>query len=86
MDIKHKHEVAALGFSRHAQKRVLAALNGWHGERILGAFGGDVAAAAKALERARAASGGAHRANLAIKITKQENERPEINIESGIDL
>ena len=74
MDIKNKYEVAALGLSRRAQKRVLAALNGWHGERILAAFGGDVAAAATALEQARAASGGAHRANLAIKITEQENE------------
>ena len=74
MDIKHKSEIAAIGLSRRAQKRVLAALNGWHGERILAAHGGDAAAAAKALEKARAAHGGAHRANLAIKITEQENE------------
>lgn len=55
MDIKYKSEVAALGLSRRAQKRVLAALNGWRGARILAAHGGDPAAAATALEKDRAA-------------------------------
>lgn len=56
---------ADLALSNRARKRVVAALSGWHGPRILAAHGGDAAAAGIALESVRAVRGNAHRANLA---------------------
>lgn len=51
-----------LALSNRTRKRVVAALSGWHGARILAAHGGDASAAARAIESVR---GNAHRANLA---------------------
>ncbi len=66
--MKKSEAIAAtteISLSNRARKRVVAALSGWHGPRILAAHGGDAAAAARALESVRAVRGNAHRANLA---------------------
>lgn len=63
-----------LALSNRARNRVVAVLSGWYGTRVLAAHGGDVSAAASAIESVRAVRGNAHRANLAAQASLQRAE------------